>query len=147
VERTEEQLNLKSAVSMADPEAAPQLISGFHNLEQNSWRWTMGRFSVLLKPPPSAPSGARVIVRLSVPDAVLQQTGPVTLTATLNGARLGSETWRTAGEYTFEAPVPAAALGPDAVTVDFALDKYLPAGTAEARELGLIVTSVELTAI
>jgi hypothetical protein len=41
--------------------------------------------------------------------------------------------------------VPAAALGPDPITVDFAVDKFLPAGTVETRELGLIVSSVEIS--
>jgi hypothetical protein len=104
----------------------------------------MGRFSVLLKPPANVVSGARVVARLNVPEAILSQTGPITLTATLNGASIGSQTWSSSGEYTFEAPVPAAALGPDPVTIDFALDKYLPAGKAETRELGLIVTSIEI---
>jgi hypothetical protein len=145
VEATDEGLNLKSAVHMADPEAARQLISGFHQIEQNSWRWTMGRFAVMLKPPTNVTAGARLRVHLSVPDAVLDRTGPVTLTAILNGRKLGSKTWSAAGEYTFEAPVPAAALGPEPITVDFAVDKFLPAGTVETRELGLIVSSVEIS--
>jgi len=145
LEPTQETLNLKSAVHMADPEIVPQLISGFHPLEQNSWRWTTGKFAVMLKPPASAPAGAHLTVRLSVPEAVLRHTGPVTLTAALNGATLGSATWTAAGEYTFAAQVPANQLGADPITIDFALDKFLAAGTVETRELGLIVSSVEIS--
>lgn len=145
LEPTEEQLKLKSAVHMADPEIAQQLISGFYPVEQNSWRWTMGRFAVMLKPPPAVATAARLTVRLSVPEAVLHKTGPITLSASLNGTKLGVKTWSTPGEYTFQVPVPAAALGTDPVTVDFTLDKFLAAGSVETRELGLIVSSVEIS--
>jgi hypothetical protein len=128
---------------MADPEAEPQLISGFHAIEQNSWRWTAGRFAVLLPPPESA-AGARLLLRLSVPEAVLRETDSVTLTAILNGLKLGSQTWSKPGEYTFVASLPAGALGPRPFTIDFALDRFLPAGKVEARELGIIVSSVEI---
>ena len=42
---------LLSTVHAADPKSSIQLIKGFHGVEQNSWRWTMGRFAVTLKPP------------------------------------------------------------------------------------------------
>ena len=50
--------NLASVVATADPHAATQLLNGFYGIEQNSWRWTAGRFSVLCgrraAPPPRA---------------------------------------------------------------------------------------------
>jgi hypothetical protein len=128
---------------MSDPEAEPQLISGFHAIEQNSWRWTAGRFAVML-PPAGRTTEARLRLRLSVPEAVLRQTHSVTLTAALNSSKLASQTWTEPGEHTFEALLPAAALGPDPFTVDFTLDRFLPAGKVETRELGIIVSSVEI---
>jgi hypothetical protein len=145
VEPTEESLNLKSEVHTADPDATRQLIRGFHSVEQSSWRWTHGKFSVTLQPPPNAAAnGAQLYLNATVPDAVVQKLDSVTLTALLNGTPLGSATWRTPGEYTFTADVPASALGPDAVTVDFALDRFLAAGMVDARELGLIVSGIGL---
>jgi hypothetical protein len=38
--------------------------------------------------------------------------------------------------------VPASALSSDAVSAEFALDKFLPPGTVDQRELGVVVTSI-----
>ena len=82
-----------------------------------------------------------MVVRCTVPEALISRVGPVTLTAKLNGGVLGSHTWSSAGEYTFSAPVPAGQLDAEALTVDFSLDKFLATGQVDSRELGLIVSS------
>ena len=72
------------SVHAADPKSSIQLIKGFHGVEQNSWRWTMGRFAVTLKPPTGPPSKARpLVLKFSIPDAVLQKTKTMTLTASV----------------------------------------------------------------
>ena len=134
-----------SEVHTADPAGAQQLIRGFHPVEQNSWRWTQGKFAVLLKPPATAAEkGAQVYVNVTVPDPVAQKLGSVTLTALLNGTKLGSATWTQAGEYVFTADVPASSLGTEPVTFDFVLDRFLAAGAVDSRELGVIVSRVGL---
>jgi hypothetical protein len=144
-EPTEENLNLLSEVHMADPAASRQLIRGFHPLEQNSWRWTQGKFAVILQPPAgSEKTGAQVSVQLTVPPPVVERLKGVTLAILLNGVQLGSATWRNPGEYTFSADVPSASLGTEPVTFDFVLDRFLAAGAVDSRELGLIVSSVSL---
>ena len=61
---------LAAVVNMADPKSSVQLLKGFHDVEQNAWRWTMGKFSVTLRPPLNAPQkGATLVVKLSIPDA------------------------------------------------------------------------------
>jgi hypothetical protein len=128
---------------MADPRASAQLVRGFHQLEQNSWRWTMGKFTVVLKSPPQAArNGATLTASFSVPDPLIQRLGTLTLTATVEGRTLQTATYSAAGEVTFKAAVPAPEFKAEAVTVDFALDKFLAAGVADSRELGLIVTSI-----
>ena len=147
VEPTEENLNLLAEVHTADPAAAQQLIRGFHPVEQNSWRWTQSKFAVILKPPSAAAkSGAQLFVDLSVPQPVTDKLGSVTLTASLNGVKLGSGAWNKPGEYSFSADVPAASLGTEPVTFDFALDRFLAAGAVDSRELGIIVSRVGLRA-
>ena len=136
---------VSSVVNTADAAVSAQLIRGFHAVEQNSWRWTAGKFSVALKPPAgTAAKGGRVVLKCSVPQAVIGAFGNVTLTAVLNGGVLGSQTWTSAGEYTFVVPVPAAQLDTEVITVDFSLDRFLAAGRADARELGLIVSSIAI---
>jgi hypothetical protein len=76
---------------------------------------------------------------------VIARLQAVTLSARVNGADIGSETYKQPGEYTFVKAVPGAALqAGEAVKVEFELDKALPAGEADKRELGLVAVSVAL---
>ncbi|MEJ7606298.1 MAG: hypothetical protein WKF37_08520 [Bryobacteraceae bacterium] len=50
---------LTSTVSMGEPKGAIQLLKGFYEIEQQSWRWTAGKFSLRLKPPEALPSAGR----------------------------------------------------------------------------------------
>jgi hypothetical protein len=138
---------LASVVQMADPNAAVQLLRGFHAVEGNSWRWTMGKFAVALKTPANgAVNGATLKARFSVPETVLNKLGPVTLSATANGTALPAERYQRAGDHTFSRDVPPSALAAEMVTVEFVLDKSLPAGTVDQRELGVVMSSIGLEA-
>ena len=75
---------------------------------------------------------------------VLQQLGPVTLSARIGGSSLTPEKYTEAGGYIYGRDVPASALSGDSVSVEFTTDKAIPAGKIEKRELALIVTSVGL---
>lgn len=138
---------LLSLVSMDDPSAGAQLVRGFYSLEGNPWRWTAGQFSVVLRPPPGAArNGARLELELNIPDAVFQQLGAVTLSATVDQDPLAPEKFTKPGSHIYARDVPASVLGGDSVSIEFATDKAIPAGKIEKRELALIVTSVGLAA-
>jgi len=139
----EEAPAVSSVLQTADPKAAPQLLKGFYDVEAGSWRWTAGKFSVSLSPPAGAPErGARLILRLTVPDPVIQKAGPVKLSASVEGTPLAGETFSKPGQYVFSRDVPASALGKRVVVVDFALDKFLPPSGSDERELGVVVSAV-----
>ncbi len=141
----EEAPALASVVHVDDPRSATQLVNGFYPVEQNSWRWTAGRFSAVLRPPRgSAQNGATLQLKFSVPEPVLAKLKTISLGATIGGLKLGSETYTQAGEFTYTRDVPASVLGAEAVKVDFALDKFLPPGEVEQRELGVVVSVVGL---
>jgi hypothetical protein len=146
VETVEEgDTQLVSVIHAADPRSATQLVRGFYDIEQNSWRWTMGKFSVALRPPAGAArNGAVLQVRLAVPDPVIEKLKSVTLTPSINGVAIDPETYSKPGEYVFTRDIPPSSLAGDAVTVDFALDKFLAAGMVEQRELGVVVTLIGL---
>ncbi len=134
---------LASMIKVANPRASAQLLNGFHDVEGNAWRWTKGKFSVTLRPPlNAAQSGAKLVVKFSIPGPVIERVNSMTLTANVNGAAIPGETYTKAGDHTYSKDVPASALGADAVTVEFALDKFLPAGTLDQRELGVVVSSI-----
>jgi hypothetical protein len=143
--------DLLSVIPMDDPHAGAQLIEGFYPVEGNGWRWTAGKFSVILRPPPgSAPggpaqAGARLELKLNIPDVVIRELGAVTLSAAVAGSPLAPEHYTAPGNYVYARDVPASALSGDSVPVDFATDKAIPAGKIEKRELALVVTSIGLT--
>ncbi len=139
----EEAPSLLSMLQVADPKASAQLVKGFYEVEGNSWRWTMGKFSVLLSPPVNASTnGAKLVLRLVVPEPVIQKLTSVKLSASVDGVALPEDTYSTPGEHIYARDVPAQALGKGVVTVDFALDKYLPPSDADQRELGVVVSVV-----
>jgi len=134
---------LVSSVRMGDPKAGSQLLSGFYAVENNSWRWTARKFSVLLRTPlTAAQSGAIVTLSFTVPDVVIQKLKNIMIAASINGMTLTSTEYNAAGSYTFNADVPASMLTAESVRVDFALDKSLPANDADKRELGIVANSV-----
>ena len=136
---------LASVVHVADPRVSAQLVSGFYGIEGNAWRWTAGKFTVLLRPPRgAAQNGAMLQVKFSVPDPVIARLKTVSLSASVAGTKLPPETYTQAGEFTYSRELPAAALAGDAVKVDFALDKAIPPGAVDQRELGVVVTTVGL---
>ncbi|MEZ5361376.1 MAG: hypothetical protein R2748_03285 [Bryobacterales bacterium] len=87
---------LLSNVNVADPRAAPQLLRGFHGLEQQAWRWTERKFAVMLQPPPP---GQPVVLNLTftLPGVVTDEVGPITMTARINGQQVGARNLRFAG--------------------------------------------------
>jgi hypothetical protein len=134
---------LASVIYMADPKTAPQLLKGFHAIESNAWRWTMGHFAVALRPPRnSAVNGARLRLKFSIAEALIARAKQVTLSASVAGAPLAPETYTQAGEFEYVRDVDPKLLAGEAVNVEFALDNFIPSGAIEDRELGLIVASV-----
>ena len=143
VQTDEEAPRLATMVSMSDPKASAQLVSGWYPTEANAWRWTAGHMVVMLRPPLGAEqSGAVLKMKFSMPDTVLKRVKTTSLSATVNGVPLSPETYTQPGEFTYTRDVPASALAGDSAKVEFAFTKYLPAGSVETRELAVIASSV-----
>lgn len=136
---------LSAVVHTADPKTAAQLVKGFHDVEGNAWRWTAKQFAVTLHVPPGSNlAGARLVLNFSVPEVIATRLGAVTLSARIGEARLTPETVSGAGEYIYAREVPAAALAGETALVEFSLDKALPPGSADARELGIVASTIAL---
>jgi hypothetical protein len=134
-----------SSMNMGDPAHAAQLLNGFYNIEAGAWRWTAKNFSVLLRTPPGAErNGAELVLKVYLPDSQLQRLGAMTLSADTGGQSLAARSLTHANEFTYSAPVPAGALQPGFVVVNFRLDKAAVNVQGDARELGVVVTAVEL---
>jgi hypothetical protein len=135
----------RSVVHVADPKSAIQLIRGFHEVEGNAWRWTKGSFAVTLRTPANAArNGAWLVMKLAVPESVIEHTERASLAANIAGFPIPAVVYSKGGEYTYRKEVPPGALTKEAVTVEFALDRYIAPGKVEDRELGIIVSMVGL---
>jgi hypothetical protein len=98
---------------------------------------------VILRPPKGADqNGAVLKLKLVLPDSIIDRVKQTTLSAKVNGFDLAPETYSHSGDYTYTRDVPASALSGATVRVDFALDKFVPSGVIEGRELGLVCSMV-----
>jgi hypothetical protein len=137
---------LVSVVNAGDQRKSMQLVRGFHGVENDSWRWTMKTFTVTLRPPAgSAQNGARLEMKFTIPEVMYNRVGDMTVTAKVNGVDLGPEKYTKVGDVVYARDVPASALGGDAVTFDFSVDKGIPPSDQDLRELAVIFTSVGLS--
>jgi len=145
-DRTEEEPPWPASnLQVAEPDAAPQLISGWYNVEKNSWRWTAGKFAVILRPPiGSAVKGATLTLNFTVPEVIISRLRSVTLSASIEGTGLAPETYPSPGKAIFKRDVPARLLSGETVRVDFALNRVMVPGHGDNRELGVVVDRVGL---
>jgi hypothetical protein len=136
---------LAAGVRMGDPKAARQLVSGFHDIEDNAWRWTSRQFSIeLATPSGAAQKGATLAFEFTVPQPVIDQLKSVTVTGSVDGNLIPPETYTQAGTYTYQRDVPPALCAREVVRVSFELDKAIPPGAADLRELGVVALSAGL---
>jgi hypothetical protein len=147
VQTTEEEApRMASTVSMADPLSQPQLVSGFHSIEESSWRWTARQFVIMLRPPVgAAEKGAVLKMQLTVPDVLIAKLQTVSLSASINGHAFPAETYTKPGKYTYQRDVAASLLAGEATKVEVQLDKAMPPGNGgDVRELGIVARSIGL---
>jgi len=141
----EEAPKLATVVHVADPKATVQLVKGFYELEQNSWRWTASKFAVALRPPRDARErGAVLQLKFAIADAVLERVKSMTVKARSGKVELAPETYAKPGEQVYSRDVPGSILGGEVVLFEFEVDRFLPPGAVEQRELALIVTTIGL---
>jgi hypothetical protein len=133
------------SVTMGDPRAAQQLVSGFYDIEDGAWRWTGKQFVVELGTPSGAAGrGATLELRFSVPPPVLEKNQAVTLGASVDGNVLPRQTFTQPGEAVYKQDVPEALLGGESVKVAFEVEKAFEPGGADQRQLGVIAMSASL---
>jgi tRNA (mo5U34)-methyltransferase len=123
---------------LADPWLEVDLDGGWHAMENESWRWTERVFSVRMTVAPPADT-ATLRFRFTLPEAILNATGPIRLHATVGTERLPACEYDFAGEHTYEQKIPRFAANNEAVSVRFELDKACGPTLLDRRELGLQV--------
>lgn len=143
--RRDRSSELAEVVNVSDEAFAPQLLRGFHPVEEHSWRWTQSKFAVALKPPKQSGQGAVLVLRYSVPEAVFAKMKDAKISSRVEGIPMQAEPIAKAGLQEMRRDVPADALkGKSGVTIDFSVEPFLPPSDADQRELGVIVHSIGL---
>ena len=136
-----------STIFAGDPVFAGHFTAGFYDIEAHAWRWTNKEFAVTLNPPlHSAERGARLVMHVVVPEAVIQHSQFVELSCSVQGLKLDPQVFAKAGSYTYARDVPANELQGREVRIDFAVDHTLPPTPPDIRQLGIIVNEVGLAA-
>jgi 2-polyprenyl-3-methyl-5-hydroxy-6-metoxy-1,4-benzoquinol methylase len=108
-----------------EPVRRSQLLTGWHSLENNAWRWTKRRFSVAAASSGTltlkciVPASLRPPIRLAGPGRVIEFPAP--------------------GDYQADFSV-------DAGVIEFEVDPCLSPDSTDGRERGIIVRAVELSA-
>jgi len=122
--------------------ALPQIeyLEGWHHVEEDGWRWTQSRFSARVFSDGEL-QGGRLALDLVIPQALFSRTGPIKLSAALNGEPLPPSTMSAPGAHRFLAPFRP---GTESAVFTFALDKYLPPDDRDPRERGIVVAGVEV---
>jgi hypothetical protein len=136
---------LQSTVNTFDPHTAGQLVEGFYAVEAGAWRWTARQFSVRLKiPAGAAQKGATLRLSFTVPPAVIEKSGTITLTGSVEGSSLAPQTYSAPGDYTYRRNVPADLCSGSDTTVSFELDKAMTPDGPDKRSLGVVVSTIGL---
>src|SRR5207245_2338305 len=117
VQQTDEDTaTLASVIHMGDPKAESQLLNGFFNIESNTWRWTMGKFTVALRPPRNAGvKGATLHLKFVLPEAVLSKIKTTSISAKVGSVALSPETYTQPGEFDYSREVDPKLLAGEVV--------------------------------
>ena len=96
---------LKHFVAMNDPDAPAHFVRDVHErLESGLWRWT-GQRPLLRFVLPRTAKRLKFVMDFTIPDEVLKQTGPLTVTYFINTHQIDQATYTTSGERHYEKDV------------------------------------------
>lgn len=121
-----------SWLPMNAPAAAYQIVSGAYSLESNAWRWLGAVATFRLRTWPHAQSFGAL---LFVPAQVV----PCTVTLSVNGVVIATETYTASGRYALSGAIPGSL--PEAVTATLSTSRTFRAPN-DARDLGLVLTAI-----
>jgi hypothetical protein len=95
---------------MEDPAAADYIVRDIAR-EPGFQRWAFANPELKFRVKESA--HLRFTMEIAIPQVTFAKTGPVTVSAAVNGQGIGSMLCSHSGEFRFEKRVPARAIDPD----------------------------------
>jgi hypothetical protein len=128
----------RAFVRMGDPSASNYIVGDINeSIEGGGWRWTKRKPTLRLQL--KRVTNQKFMADLSIADNTFKETGPVTITFTINDHELARETYAKPGRHPFEKAVPAEWLhvvGDNIVSME--IDKLWTSPT-DGVELGFIL--------
>jgi hypothetical protein len=134
----------ESFIEVSDSAHATQLISGFFELSDNSWRWTAPRFAVSVGVPPAMrATGAILTLDFNLPEPVINALKRISIVAKVGEYQTAPEFYNTEGRHEYRRAIPASALTSDLMNISFNVDKsFRP--ERDGRNLALVVLAAGL---
>ena len=130
-------------LSMADPNADAYLVKGVATEGPGTWRWVYDhpvlRFFV-----PDVPR-LKFAMDFAIPERTLRETGPVTLTFTINGKLLDRLRCEKAGEQHYAHDVPPGMLRAGAINLVAIDPDPVWVSKADGGRLGFILSRAGFT--
>jgi len=114
---------------------------GWHAPEEGGWRWTEREFAVRFESAKRVAAN-RLRLGLFVPEPVIERFGKVTIEAVANGMTLAPDTLTDPGTHEFVRSLEPFSTAAGDIRVDFRLTAALAGDAADARERGVVVTSI-----
>ena len=140
----EEPPEFKPFITMSDSSAPLHFVKDIKPaLESGAWRWTLKQPTLILSAPKER--GLKFVAEVAVPEITFRDTGPVTITVTINGQKLDTFSFPKPGNRRLEKPVPDGWLKTaEENTVTMEIDKLWTA-RADGVQVGFILASVGFT--
>jgi hypothetical protein len=133
-------LEFSPRVEVGQAAYQPQVIEGFHNLE-DGFRWMSKRGVVRVRGPRTA--AEKLEISGTCPEQQMAQ-GPVSLTISVDGRVIGThQINRSNLAFTFHDPLPAEVVGKKSIDVTIEVDRTISTPTDD-RKLGVVVTTVSV---
>jgi hypothetical protein len=134
-----------SSFSVGDLRARPQLLSGWYGVEEGSWRWMAREAEVALAPPADGPLVFEMQLYLP-PGHMARAGGSVTVSILAGGQLLGAHPYTEPGSYSLVEPLPRELVSHPLTKLTIRLNRAVPPGKGDRRELGLVVQRLGLAA-
>ncbi|HUI56950.1 MAG TPA: hypothetical protein VLY04_18370 [Bryobacteraceae bacterium] len=127
-----------SFLNLGDLRSRPQLRSGWYGIEDGAWRWMAKEAEAVLRVPAGPPPMFEMQLFFP-PDFMQRAGGPVTVSVLLDGRPFAQETYPQPGGYHLLKPIRPNLLAAPATLVTIRLNRAIPPGDADRRELGAVV--------